>query len=303
MNVEQAIRMCGLSKTYGKNRGIDDLTFDVESGEIFGFLGPNGAGKSTTIRCLLGLIRPTGGSASVFGQDIVRDHAAVMRSVGYLPSETMFYPDMKAGEVIRFAAKVRGVDCSAEAAKLCERLKVDVNKRIRDLSLGNRKKIAIVCAMQHKPKLFVFDEPTSGLDPLIQAEFFALVQEYNAGGATCFLSSHVLPEVRKYCGRAAIIREGRLVAVDSLEKLSRTNAKRVRLEGVTDLTLDGISQLKKHENGMEFVYSGDIASLLGVLHGQPIADLCIEEPSLEEVFMHYYDNSEQTEDNQTGGNA
>lgn len=291
--MEKAITIDGLTKTYGPNRGIDNLTFDVEAGEIFGFLGPNGAGKSTTIRCLLGLIRPTGGSAAVLGRDIVRGHREIMQTVGYIPSETMFYPNMRAGEVIRFAAKVRGLDCTQEAAMLCERLKVDVNKKIRELSLGNRKKIAIVCAMQHKPQLFILDEPTSGLDPLIQAEFFALVQEYNAQGATCFLSSHVLPEVRKYCGRAAIIRDGRLIAADSLDKLTHTNAKLVKVEGVSDISLDGVSQVKRHAGGVEFVYSGEINALLDSLRGLPIRDLAIEEPSLEEIFMHYYDEKER----------
>lgn len=289
--MEKAIMIDGLTKTYGKSRGIDNLTFDVAAGEIFGFLGPNGAGKSTTIRCLLGLIQLTGGSASVLGKDIVREHRDIMKTVGYMPSETMFYPNMRAGEVIQFAAKVRGLDCTQEAAMLCERLKVDVNKKIRELSLGNRKKIAIVCAMQHKPKLFIFDEPTSGLDPLIQAEFFALVREYNAQGATCFLSSHVLPEVRKYCGRAAIIRDGKLITVDSLDKLTHTNAKLVKVEGVSDIALDGISQVRRHTDGLEFVYSGAISALLDALQGLPIRDLAIEEPSLEEIFMHYYDEN------------
>lgn len=289
--MDKAIEIRGLTKHYGENRGIDNVSFEVKSGEVFGFLGPNGAGKSTTIRCLLGLIQPSGGSASMLGWDIVAQHKDIMKWVGYIPSETMFYPSMKAGEVIQFSANVRGLDCRKEAAMLCERLKVDVNKKIGELSLGNRKKIGIVCAMQHKPKLFIFDEPTSGLDPLIQAEFFALIKEYNEQGATCFLSSHVLSEVKKYCNRAAIVKDGKLVKVDSIENLSHTNAKQVKITGVTELDLDGISNLKRERNGVEFVYKGDINALLQALSGRQIQDLSIEEPSLEDVFMHYYDEN------------
>ena len=290
MNAENssAIKIENLTKTYGKNRGIEDVSFEVKKGEIFGFLGPNGAGKSTTIRCLLGLIRPTGGSAEVLGCDILRQHGEIMKRIGYMPSETQFYPSMKVSEVIRFAADVRGKDCRDEAEKLCERLKVDTRKRVEELSLGNRKKVGIVCAMQHKPELFIFDEPTSGLDPLIQAEFFGLVREYNAEGATCFLSSHVLSEIRKYCDRAAIIREGRLIACDTIGNLAHTGAKFVRAEGVNDLRLDGMSKVVPSESGMEFVYSGSMNALLKALSEADVKDLSIEEPSLEDVFMQYY---------------
>ena len=291
MNAENtsAITIKSLTKTYGKNRGIEDVSFEVQRGEIFGFLGPNGAGKSTTIRCLLGLIRPTGGSAEILGCDFVKGHRDIMKRIGYMPSETQFYPSMKVSEVIRFAADVRGVDCREEAAKLCERLKVDTKKRIEELSLGNRKKVGIVCAMQHRPELFIFDEPTSGLDPLIQAEFFELVREYNAQGATCFLSSHVLSEIRKYCGKAAIIREGRLIACDTIDHLAHTGAKFIRAEGVRDLRLDGMSKVVQTDGGMEFVYSGSMNDLLKALSAHDVQDISIEEPSLEDVFMQYYD--------------
>ena len=288
-----AIDIRELTKTYGKNRGIDQVSFQVDRGEIFGFLGPNGAGKSTTIRCLLGLIRPTGGTAEILGMDIRSQHREIMRHVGYMPSEAQFYPSMTVAEVIRFAADARGADCRDEAAKLCERLKMDTRKRIDELSLGNRKKVGIVCAMQHKPELFIFDEPTSGLDPLIQAEFFELVQEYVAEGATCFLSSHVLSEIKKYCGRAAVIREGRIIVVDSIGSLAHSNAKSVHVEGITELTLDGMEQVKRQTNGMDFLYSGDMSALLGALAAQSVTDLLIEEPSLDDVFMHYYENGKE----------
>ena len=203
-----AISIQNLTKNYGKHRGVKNLSLQVEEGDIFGFLGPNGAGKSTTIRTILGLLHFQEGTVEVLGMDVRKQSEAVLREVGYMPSEAMFYPSMRVKDVIRFAADMRGMDCSKEAAMLCERLAVDVDKKIEELSLGNRKKVSIVCAMQHKPRLFIFDEPTSGLDPLIQAAFFGLIMEYNKQGASCFLSSHVLSEIKKYCKHAAIIREG-----------------------------------------------------------------------------------------------
>ena len=291
-STQKAIDIRGLTKTYGHNRGIDNVSFSVDRGEIFGFLGPNGAGKSTTIRCLMGLIKPTGGAADILGMDFLTQRHDIMKRVGYMPSETQFYPSMKVSEVIRFAADVRSMDCREEAAKLCERLKVDTNKRVEELSLGNRKKVGIVCAMQHKPELFLFDEPTSGLDPLIQAEFFELVQEYVSGGTTCFLSSHVLSEVKKYCGRAAIIKEGRLIATDTIENLAHTNAKSVRIVGLRDIALDGAENIIRHDNAVEFIYNGNINALIGELWDKKITDLTIEEPSLDDVFMHYYGTDE-----------
>lgn len=269
-----AISIHNLTKTYGKNRGVDELSLNVEQGDIFGFLGPNGAGKSTTIRSLLGLIQFQQGSAQIFGLDVKSRQKEILKEVGYMPSEAMFYPSMKVKDVIRFAANMRNMDCREEAQMLCERLSVDTNKRIEELSLGNRKKVSIVCAMQHKPKLFIFDEPTSGLDPLMQAEFFQLLLEYNRQGATCFLSSHVLSEVKKYCHHAAIIKDGTLICTDTVENLTKTNTKRIRV------TKDG-----KEES---FVYKGDLNKLFQSFTGHNIEDIIIEEPELDEIFMHYY---------------
>lgn len=269
-----------MTKSYGKHRGVQNLSLQVEEGDIFGFLGPNGAGKSTTIRSLLGLITFGEGSAQILGMDVKTNGKEILRQVGYMPSEAMFYPSMKAGDVIRFAADMRNLDCREEADMLCERLLVDRNKKIEELSLGNRKKISIICAMQHKPRLFIFDEPTSGLDPLMQAEFFKLVTEYNRQGTTCFLSSHVLSEIRKYCRHAAIIKEGKLICTDTVENLTRTNTKRVRM------VKDG-----KEE---DFVYKGNLNDLFAGFAGHNIEDITIEEPELEEIFMHYYE--EETDD-------
>ena len=209
------IEIRNLTKSYGKNRGVIDVSLEIKEGDIFGFIGPNGAGKSTTIRSMLGFLKIDSGSISILGMDSVKDHTEILKHVGYMPSEAWIYGDMRVSEVIKYAADVRGLDCTEEAVKLCERLKVDTHKKIKELSLGNRKKVSIVCAMQHKPKLFIFDEPTGGLDPLMQKRFFELINEYVAEGATCLLSTHVLSEVNKYCKNAAIMREGRLTMLDS----------------------------------------------------------------------------------------
>ncbi|MBR7089424.1 MAG: ABC transporter ATP-binding protein [Lachnospiraceae bacterium] len=213
--MENVIEIRNLTKSYGKNRGVIDVSLDVKKGDVFGFLGPNGAGKSTTIRSMLGFLKFNEGSIKILGMDSVTDHEEILKEVGYMPSEAWFYNTMKVSDVIKYAADVRGLDCSAEAAKICEKLKVNTDKRIKELSLGNRKKVSIVCAMQHKPKLFIFDEPTSGLDPLVQKHFFELINEYVEKGATCLLSTHVLSEVNRYCKTAAIMRDGRLTMLDS----------------------------------------------------------------------------------------
>lgn len=277
--MENVIDIEHLTKTYGKHRGVADVSFTVKEGEIFGFIGPNGAGKSTTIRSMLGFLRFDAGDIKILGMDSVKEHEKILREVGYMPSEALFYPAMKVGEVIRYAARVRGLDCSAEAAKLCERLKVDTSKKIRELSLGNRKKVSIVCAMQHRPKLFVFDEPTSGLDPLMQNTFFELIKEYVDQGTTCMLSTHVLSEVSRYCDRAAIMREGHLLKTDTVENLMSTSVKTVK-----------ITEEGGHE---EFIFRGDINELVSSLGKRHLENLSIEDPSLEDMFMHFYEGEEE----------
>ena len=284
-----AIETSGLTKYYGKARGILDLDLSVNEGEFFGFIGPNGAGKSTTIRLLLGLIQSTGGSARIFGKDAVKDKKEILNDIGYLPSEAVFHSGMRVREVIKLSADLRKKDCSDEAHKLCERLQLDVNKKVEELSFGNRKKAAIVCALQHNPKLCILDEPTGGLDPLIQREFFYILREKNRQGATIFLSSHVLSEIQRNCSRAAIIRGGRLIACDSVEELGKTNAKRVTVHGDIHLSgLPGIRDMQKSEEGVSFLYSGDINALIHALSENHVYDLNVSEPDLEEIFMHYY---------------
>ena len=279
---ENAIEISNLTKTYGKNRGVSGISLEVKKGDIFGFLGPNGAGKSTTIRSMLGMLKFQEGTIKILQMDAVKQQKEILRKVGYMPSEAMFYPSMKAKDVIRFAAKARNLDCTQEADRICQLLEVNMDKRIEELSLGNRKKVGIVCAMQHKPELLILDEPTSGLDPLMQEAFFKLILEYNSQGTTCFLSSHVLSEVKKYCKNAAIIKEGKIIRVDSVENLSKSNLRRVRI----------------WEDRQERAFSdtGDMKKLIGELDGRNIEDLLIEEPSLDELFMHYYEQESQKEE-------
>ncbi len=286
----EAIEMERLSKYYGRNRGIVDLSLTVHRGEFFGFMGPNGAGKSTTIRTLLGLIKPSGGEARVLGRDIQRHRKQVLSVTGYLPSEAVFYSGMRVRELLKLSARLRQADCSREAQVLCDRLQLDTSRRVEELSFGNRKKVGIVCALQHRPKLLILDEPTSGLDPLMQREFFAILQERNREGVTIFLSSHVLSEIQRNCTRAAIIREGRMIACDSVENLSRTSAKRVSVQGEVCLrNLEGIRDLRETKDSANFLYSGDLGKLLQTLGAGRIRDISIAEPDLEEIFLHYYE--------------
>lgn len=284
-----AIETRNLTKNYGKARGIQDISLKVEEGDFFGYLGPNGAGKSTSIRCLLGMVFPTSGEAYVLGRKVGEKQPEILKSVGYMPSESFFYPSMQVGEVIKYAAKIRKRDCSKEAAKICDRLEVDRKKKIQELSLGNRKKVSIVCALQHRPDLIILDEPTSGLDPLMQEAFFELLTEYNREGATCFLSSHMLQEVKRYCRHAGIIKDGRLVKTESVENLTKTNLRRIKLTGPhTPPTLPEISEVKQQGDEYTFSYRGDMQPLLASLQGLEVKDLLISEPSLEEVFLHFY---------------
>ena len=285
----EAIKTEKLTKYYGKSRGIIDLNLTVDEGEFFGFIGPNGAGKSTTIRTLLGLIKKSNGSGRILGMDIEKEKEKILSCVGYLPSEAMFYRGMRVRDILKLSADLRKTDCRGEAVRLCERLELDTSKKVEELSFGNRKKVGIVCALQHEPQLLILDEPTSGLDPLMQREFFAILRERNKKGTTVFLSSHVLSEIQRNCTRAAIIREGSLIACDSVEALAQTNAKRVTVHGEVELSgLTGIRNLKKGEDGVSFLYSGDINALLAVLSKSNVKDLAIAEPDLEEIFMHYY---------------
>lgn len=279
-----------LVKYYGKARGIDGLNLNVETGDFFGFIGPNGAGKSTTIRTLLGLISPTSGKAQVLGMDIGKNNRAILQRVGYLPSDTAFYNGMKVREILKLSANLRKKDCSKAADELCERLQLDRDRKVEDLSFGNRKKVGIVCALQHDPELLILDEPTGGLDPLMQHEFFSILQERNRKGTTVFLSSHILSEIQRHCSRAAVIREGKIIACDSVDKLAESSARRVTLRG--NIRREGLPKCrdwKELGDSVSFLYSGDINVLVRALAAADIQDVTISEPDLEEIVLHFYE--------------
>ena len=291
-----AIQTDGLTKFYGRSRGIIELDLEVHEGEFYGFIGPNGAGKSTTIRILMGLIHKTRGSARILGKDISKEKEQILSVTGYLPSEAVFYPDRRGRDLIRLSADLRRKDCRKTSSDLCERLQLDPSRRISELSFGNRKKLAVVCALQHDPQICILDEPTGGLDPLMQREFFEILKERNKKGMTVFLSSHILSEVQRFCSRAAIIREGRIIASGSVEELTRTNAKRVTVRGTFDPSgLPDVRDLQISGDMVSFLYGGDINLLLSRLSRHQIMDLSLSEPDLEEIFLHYYTEGDEKE--------
>lgn len=292
---EQAIVLNELTKHYGKHRGINNLSFSVNQGEFFGFIGPNGAGKSTTIRTLMGLIRPTGGSASIFDLDCHSKASVIARDVGYLPSENSYYENMKVRELLQYTADLYGMDCKTKMKELADRLNLDLSRKIADLSLGNKKKVGIVSAIMTSPKLIIMDEPTSGLDPLIQQAFYDILKEENSRGATVFFSSHVLSEVQKLCDRVAILKEGQLIGIQSIKELRESGYKKVSLSAKEAIPRDffdlsGIASYAEtaDKTSVSFMYNGNITAIIDKLHLLHLDDVLLEEPSLEEIFMHYY---------------
>jgi ABC-2 type transport system ATP-binding protein len=282
-----------LTKYYGKARGIVDVSFGVDEGEIFGFIGPNGAGKSTTIRLLLSLIYPTSGSATIFGKDCIRFGAELRQDIGYLPSEVFYYEGMRVRDLLEYSASFFHKDCSARLRELSELMELDLKRRIDDLSYGNKKKVGIVQGLLHSPKLIMLDEPTAGLDPLMQRTFFDLIRQENQRGSTVFFSSHILGEVQRMCNRVAIIKEGSIVDIQDIKTLQRDNYKKVRItaEGLdaSRFQVEGVTALEQANDGTSFFFKGDINVITRLIGSAEVADLTIEDLTLEEIFMHYYE--------------
>jgi ABC-2 type transport system ATP-binding protein len=287
------IEVSHLTKYYGKSRGIVDVSFSEEEGEIFGFIGPNGAGKSTTIRLLLSLIHPTSGSAKVFGKDVVAHGPEIRRDIGYLPSEVFYYEGMKVIDLLKYSASFYHRDCTKRMNELSEIMELELNRRISDLSYGNKKKVGIVQGLLHSPKLLFLDEPTAGLDPLMQRKFFDLIREENARGVTVFFSSHILGEVQRLCTRVGIIREGKIVEISDIRTLQKNNYKKVRVTAaglkLASLKLPGVTNVQAEDGTVSFFFKGDINAVLKKISSIKVADVTIEEPTLEEIFMHYYE--------------
>ncbi len=291
--MKYAIEIENLTKYYGKSKGIEGVSFNVAPQEIYGFIGPNGAGKSTTIRTLLNLIFPTSGSAKIFGQDVVQHGHLLRKDIGYLPSEVFYYEKMKVKELLAYAASFYEGDHSKRIEELVTLLELDVNRRIEDLSFGNKKKVGIVVGLLHRPKLIILDEPTSGLDPLMQHTFFNLIKQENENGATVLFSSHILSEVQHLCHKVAVIKDGHIVDVQDIKAFRENTYKKITL--ISDAkskdiigSLD-VADIRQYDHTLSFVYRGELDQLLKTLSSVHIQDIKIEEPSLEEVFMHYYE--------------
>lgn len=288
---DAALRLQGLTKFYGSHRGVEDLSLDVEPGEVFGFLGPNGAGKTTTIRMILGLLHPTRGSGEVLGMDIVDDSVALRAQLGYLPGDLALYDRMHGRELLGFLATMRGGVPAARYEELAERLQVDLDRRIKDLSRGNRQKLGVVQAFMHSPRMLVLDEPTSGLDPLVQQEFQRLVRETVEAGATVFLSSHILGEVELMADRVGIVVQGRLVVVDSVDMLRERAARRIELDfpaAPPDLTqAPGVQRYEVRGPTATCWVAGPVGPLLKLAVDHGLVDVHTHDPDLEDAFLGY----------------
>ena len=297
MNKINAIEINELSKYYGKTIGIEKLNLTVEQGEIFGFIGPNGAGKSTTIRTLFNLIFPDSGSGKIFGYDIIHDSKKIKERTGYLPAEVNYYYKMTVRELLEYSQRFYGINDNKRLNELADDLDINTNLKIRDLSLGNKKKVSLIQSLLHKPDLLILDEPTSGLDPLIQSTVFDLFKKENERGCTIFFSSHVLSDVQKICSRVAIIQKGKIIKVESIEALRKKMLKKVSITLSAeftefDLKLPYIVDFSRDKQQLNFMYNGDMNELVQSISNLKIENISIEEPTLEEIFFHYYKRNE-----------
>lgn len=294
--VEPAIRTLGLTKSYGKHRGIENVDLTVDVGEVFGFLGPNGSGKSTTIRLLLDLLRPTAGAASVLGLNPRTDAQAVRRRVGYLPGDLSMYPAMTGRQICAYFAALRGMDLPSELEKIASRLELDLDRKIGDYSTGNRQKVGLAQAFMHEPELLILDEPTSGLDPLMQQEFYAMVAEVQAGGRTVFLSSHLLPEVERVANRVGIIREGTIATVEDVASLKRRAVRRMEIQFGRAIDpspferLSAVRQVDQSDDGstVMLVVEGSVDGVIKTAAAYEVHNIVSHDGDLEDVFLDYY---------------
>jgi ABC-2 type transport system ATP-binding protein len=291
-----------LTKSYGKSRGIIEVTFDIQEGEVFGFLGPNGAGKTTTMRTLMGLLRANSGSATIGGLDCWTQSTEVKKLVGYLPGEFTFDPGLRGAQIIEYLGHLRGGVDQAYVRSLVERLGLDPSKRFRAYSHGNKQKLGLVQALMHKPRLLILDEPTSGLDPLNQQEFYKMVAEIHAEGRTAFLSSHILPEVEQTCNRVAIIREGRLVIIDHVSALKTIRQRDVEIAFAAPASVDWFKQAADvtkvaqgaDERTLQLVVQGDLEQIIQVAGQHGATNITAHEPTLEEAFLRFYEPQQES---------
>ena len=290
--MENAIEIKNLTKNYGRQRGIENINLEIPKGIVYGFIGPNGAGKSTTIKCIMNMIRKNSGEIIINGKKVENKNYEVKQEIGYLPSEIHLYEDLTVKKLLKYSASFYKKDCTQKTEKLVKRLEIDINKKIEELSLGNLKKVGITLALMHNPQFIIMDEATSGLDPLMQEEFYKILEEEKAEGKTIFFSSHILNEVKRICDKVAIIKEGKIVKIEDIESLEDTNIIKVKIEAEEIEKLEKELEIEqiitKQENKIEFLYSKEINSLIEKISKYKISKLLIQEIDIEEIFMHYY---------------
>ena len=289
----KAIKVDKLNKHYGEFHALKDVSFEISQGEVFGFIGPNGAGKSTTIRSLLGLIQTSSGSAHILNHDIHQEGKLIRSKIGYLPSEVHYYDEMNSKELLEYSANFYNNADTSKIEELAAYFELDLNKKINDLSFGNKKKCAIIQCFLHNPELLILDEPTSGLDPLMQNRFFDLLETENKKGTTIFFSSHILSEIQRMCSRAAVIKDGEIIAIEEIQSLLQKQMKKVRVvfkDTPTNRNLPKGSQNEKwNDNKLSFEYVGPISDLISWLNQHELHDTVLQEPDLDSIFMNYYE--------------
>lgn len=290
--MENAIEIKNLTKNYGRQRGIENINLEIPKGIVYGFIGPNGAGKSTTIKCIINMIRKNSGEIIINGKKVENKNYEVKQEIGYLPSEIHLYEDLTVKKLLKYSASFYKKDCTQKTEKLVKRLEIDINKKIEELSLGNLKKVGITLALMHDPQFIIMDEATSGLDPLMQEEFYKILEGEKSEGKTIFFSSHILNEVKRICDKVAIIKEGKIVKIEDIESLEDTNIIKVKIEAEEIEKLEKELEIEqvitKQENKIEFLYSKEINSLIEKISKYKISKLLIQEIDMEEIFMHYY---------------
>lgn len=280
-----------LTKNYGKSRGVIDVNLEIEKGTIYGFIGPNGAGKSTTIKCIMNLINKNSGEVFIDGKLFLKKNNELKKKIGYLPSEIHLYDELKVKEMIKYSESFYKKDCSKRVSELVDKLDLDTNKKIEELSLGNLKKVGIVLALMHEPEIVIMDEATSGLDPLMQEAFYEILIEEKKKGTTIFFSSHILSEIKRICDKVAIIKEGKIINVDDMNNIEDSDVVRIKI--TSDYNKDIVKELGLPEDSikkgvLEFVYKEDINNLMKILSKYNIKKILIEELDIEEIFIHYY---------------
>lgn len=286
-----------LKKVFGSVVGVDDVTMNVKEGEIIGLIGPNGAGKTTTIRAIVGLIKPTEGEVAIFNENAFKDGYKVRNELGYASGETSYIPNLSVKDNLEFVARVKGVSMD-RVDYLATKLELNLTRKAKDLSLGNKKKMGIVMALLSSPKLIIVDEPTSGLDPLIRQKFFELMEEEKKRGASIIISSHELNEIQRLCDRVAIIKDGKVIAIEEMEELKTKRLKSITIEtdySEPNITLAGVSNVKRNGNILTFNYNGEMSKLIKYLHSIDLVNIDIEDASLESIFMYFYSGSEYGE--------